>query len=444
MRYTGAWFFTVFLGMLVVPFFSFADTASQRAALQAQLDEINKEIQQNQDKLKAEQQQRTSLERDVAILDSKIQQAQLEIKRRNLTISQLKNGIADKQSGIDSLDSQVAAGEASLAQILRRTRQIDDTSFVERALQGTFSDLFNEVSDFETIQRALGESFTTMAVQRTDLSARKAALQDQQQEEQSLLQIQVLQQNSLKAIEQQKQDLVTAAKGQESVYLQIIANKQQSAAQIQSALFALNGAQSTSFGQIYTYAKEASAKTGVRPALILAILRQETNLGENVGQCLLTNSPRKGDGKGVNTGRPFSGVMKGSRDVDPFMDITSRLGINPYAQVVSCPQAGGYGGAMGPAQFIPSTWVLYESRLANATGVSIPNPWDVRTATFAAAILMMDNGADAGTRDAEQLAALRYFAGWANAKKASWSFYGTSVMEFADEYQKDIDVLSGA
>ncbi|MCR4325574.1 MAG: lytic murein transglycosylase [Patescibacteria group bacterium] len=425
----------------------YADTiADQQAALQAQLDAINKEIEQNKVQLSEAQKQRTSLERDVAILDYQIQEAQLEIRQRNLAIRQLRNSIAQKQSGIESLDEQVSAGQSSLAQILRKTNEIDNTSMVELILGGgTLTDVFKSIGDFQSVQRALGESFTVMAVQRSDLSARKKALETQQQEEQDLLQLQVLQQDSLKDKERQKQELVDAAKGQEAAYEKVISSKQQTAAQIKAALFSLNGSnRTTSFGDIYQYAKEASEITGVRPALILAILRQETNLGQNIGQCLLTNTPKKGDGKGVNTGRVFSAVMKPTRDVDPFMDITRELGIDPASQVVSCPQAGGYGGAMGPAQFIPSTWILYKDRIAKATGQTPPNPWDPRTATFATAILMEDNGADRGTRASEKLAALRYFAGWANASKPSWSFYGDSVMEFADSYQADIDVLENS
>lgn len=441
MRSVCARFFLVVL-FGAMPFSIYADTASQRAQLQAQLDELNREIQQNQSQLEEQQRQRSSLERDVAILDSKIQQAQLEIKRRNLTITQLKNDIADKQAGIESLDSQVAAGQQSLARILRRTREIDDLSFAQVLLQGSFSDLFREISDFELIQEALGKSFTVMATQRSDLSARKIALQDKQQEEQDLLQIQVLQQNSLKAIERQKQDLIAAAKGQESIYQQIIANKQQSAAQIKAALFGLRDTSAIPFGTAYQYAKEAEAVTGVRAALTLAIMTQETNLGENVGQCLLTNQPNKGNGKGKNTGTPFSRVMKPDRDVDPFMQITAELGLDPYMEVVSCPQSIGYGGAMGPAQFIPSTWVLYKDRIARATGEAPPNPWNARTAIFATALFMADLGADTGTYASERKAALRYFAG-SNWNKPAFAFYGNAVMDFAEKYQRDIGVLGG-
>jgi len=98
---------------------------------------------------------------------------------------------------------------------------------------------------------------------------------------------------------------------------------------------------------------------------------------------------------------------------------------------------------MGPAQFIPSTWILYKDRIAAMTGNNPPNPWDPRTAIFASAILMMDNGADAQTPQAERLAALRYLAGWKNATNPSYAFYGDDVMEIAVRIQSQIDVLKG-
>jgi membrane-bound lytic murein transglycosylase B len=232
------------------------------------------------------------------------------------------------------------------------------------------------------------------------------------------------------------------AKGQEATYQKVIADKQKTAAQIKSALFGLRDGGAIPFGTAYQYAKDASAKTGVSPALILAVLRQETNLGANVGKCLLTNSPNKGNGIIKTSGTPVTRVMKPDRDVDPFMQITSELGIDPASQVVSCPQTSGYGGAMGPAQFIPSTWLLYKDRLTASTGDSPPNPWQPRVAIFAVGMLMADNGADQGTRDSERRAALRYFAG-ANWNKASYAFYGDGVMGFRDDYQQDIDVLEG-
>lgn len=436
------------LGLLFVlsPQLSFAQVtdAQQRAQLQAELDQIEKDIANNKGTLTDLQKQRTTLERDIAILDNKIKTAQLQIKQSDLTLKQLGTDISGKQSAIRQVDSKVAQGQESLAQILRKTREIDDISLATVLLStGSLSDLFEEIDQFEQLQFALGESFDRMAVLRTDLSDRKQALEEKQDEAQKVRDVQVLAKQAIQSDEAEKQRILTATKGQETTYQNLIADKQKKAAEIRAALFGLRDSGAIPFGTAYQYAKEASAATGVRAAVILAVLTQETNLGENVGQCLVTNSPNKGDGKGKNTGTPIPQVMKGSRDVDPFMQITSELGLNPYAQVVSCPPGYGYGGAMGPAQFIPSTWVLYKDRIARVTGENPPNPWNARTAVFATALLMADNGADAGTRSAERLAALRYFAGWGNANKSAYAFYGDDVMSIADRLQGEIDIING-
>ena len=265
-----------------------------------------------------------------------------------------------------------------------------------------------------------------MAAQRSDLSARQTSLESQQQEQQQLLQVQVLQQSSLKSTETQKQNLVTATRGQESVYQQIIASQQQTAAQIKAQLFSLNNANhSTSFGDMYNYAKEASTATGVEPAFILAILTEESNLGQNVGNCT------------------YESAMSPNRDVPDFLQLMQQLGIDPNSEKVSCAQSyGAYGGAMGPAQFIPSTWMLYQDRIATAAGQNPPNPWDPRTATFATAIYMSDLGADVQTSAAEREAALRYLAGsrWQNA---AYAFYGEAVMNYTQQYEQNIAVLNG-
>ncbi len=416
-------------------------TPEERAQLEQQLADVEAQIERNKNDLSVTQKERTSLERDVAVLNSKIQAAQLAIKQRDLKIKQIGGDVGDLQRGIGNLDTKVSASQQSLAQILRLTRQIDDTTLVELALGQSFTDLFEDIDNFERIQVALDQSFTEMAATRSDLSSRKAALEDKQHEESDLLQLQQLQKKDLQGTEAQKKTLVAAAKGQEANYQKVIAEQTKTATQIKNTLFGLRDGGAIPFGTAYQYAKEAQAKTGVEPALTLAVLRQETNLGENVGKCLVTNSPNKGDGIGKVSGTSIRGVMKPDRDVDPFMQITAELGIDPTVQVVSCPQSVGYGGAMGPAQFIPSTWVLYKSRLAAATGDNPPNPWQARTAIFATSMLMADNGADQGTRDSERRAALRYFAG-GNWSKPSYAFYGDGVMKYRDEYQADIDVLN--
>ncbi len=398
-------------------------TPEERAKLEQELAQVEKEIAQNKSALAGKQAERQSLERDVAILDGEIREAQLGIRQRNLAIKRLTDGITDKEAAIKILDAKVVEGQVSVAQMIRRTREIDDTTLVELVLNGSLSDLFVEVDNFQTVQEALDTAFKEMAIARDDLADRKEALFTQQQEEEELRQLQVLQQRSLERVEGEKQGLVKLAKGEESVYQRTITEQTKTANEIRARLFELRDSGAIPFGKAYEYAKEASAATGVRPALILGVLAQESNLGENVG-----------------TGN-WKTDMHPTRDVPVFKTLMEELGLDPDQQKVSKKPWYGWGGAMGPAQFIPSTWVMYKERIGQITGSNPPNPWDARTAIFASGLLMADNGADAGTRASERLAALRYFAGWGNANKPAYAFYGDGVMGLADKFQKEIDII---
>jgi membrane-bound lytic murein transglycosylase B len=400
-------------------------TAASQATLQAELDQLNQQIAQNQALLAQQQQQRATLENEVSILNSQIKEAQLEIKQRNLTIQQVQDSIAQAQSGISGLNSQVSAGQQSLAQILRETNEINETPLAIQILQGSLPDAFQDVSDFQTLQQALGNSFTVMTNEKNDLSAREQTLETQNEQESALLQAQQAQAASLQQTETQKQNLVTATKGQESVYQQLIANQQRTASQIEAQLFSLrDSTQTASFGDIYSYAQQAGTATGVPPAFIMGILSEESDLGQNVGNC------------------SYLTAMNPTRDVPIYLQLMSQLGLDPNSEKVSCKPSYGWGGAMGPAQFIPSTWQLYQARIASASGQNPPNPWAPRTATFATALYMEDLGANSGTAAAERTAALKYFAGgsWRNP---AFAFYGNDVICLTEQMQQQINVING-
>ena len=135
--------------------------------------------------------------------------------------------------------------------------------------------------------------------------------------------------------------------------------------------------------------------------------------------------------------------MKPDRDQDPFIAITKDLGRDPDVTPVSCPMRGkngkriGWGGAMGPAQFIPSTWMGYKEKVSAITGKSPADPWDIRDAFMAAALLLKNNGADA-TEDGQWKAAMRYFSGSTNKR---YRFYGDNVLILTAKYEQDIKDL---
>lgn len=438
--------------LLVYPHFSQAqatDLGARRAQLQAELDDLEKQIAQTQSTLTGLKGEGQSIQRDINIIDADIKKTQLQIRATQVQIDALAQNIVVHSNTIGQLSGDIESERQSLGQIIRSTREIDDSSsLIEVVLSSDdLSSFFSDLDSYVTLKQALGDSSNQLMHSKTAAETEKNALVDQKSQQEKLQSIQAAERATLVSQESQKAKLLAANKSQTAKYQSIYDTQQKTAAQIRAELFSLAGGG----GQIplptaIALAKAAGASTGVRPALILGIMKQETNLGANVGQCLLTNVPNKGDGKGKNTGTPFSGVMKPDRDVDPFMTITSTLGIDPYSQPVSCPPSYGYGGAMGPGQFIPSTWMVLKDRVSAAAGhpATIANPWNNLDAFTATAILMADNGASAGTADAERTAALRYFAGWGNASNPAYAFYGDSVMGFAAQFQSDIQTLSGS
>lgn len=83
-------------------------------------------------------------------------------------------------------------------------------------------------------------------------------------------------------------------------------------------------------------------------------------------------------------------------DEAAFLRITQALGLNADTVPLSCPYGNGWGGAMGPSQFIPTTWELYQSRIATVTGNNPPNPWNAEDAFAATAIYLKDLGLPLG------------------------------------------------
>ncbi len=241
--------------------------------------------------------------------------------------------------------------------------------------------------------------------------------------------------------EKQKKTLLALNKNDQLNYQTVIQNGQKRAQEIKSALFKLRDVAAITFGDAVVLAERASATTGVRAAYVLAIIQQESNLGANVGQCYLADVAT-GAGTRKSNGSAIQNVMKATRDVQPFMEITKALGRDPFKTVVSCPIAsvGGYGGAMGPAQFIPSTWQLFAHKIANNVGRASSDPWNPEDAFMASALYLADLGASSQVYTAERNAACRYYSGRACSGSTNTA-YGNQVMARVESIQANMNVL---
>jgi len=419
------------------------DIAAKRAALQAQLDTLNTQIAQTQSTLNTLHGEHSSLQRDIDILTAGIKQSQLQVQATQLQIQALSQNITLQNKTITVLSGKIDDQHQALADIIRQTRQLDDASLVEVAFASEdLNTFFGDVDSFASLQEALGASTAKLSDTKDQTETQKEQLTSQETQKEQLKTLEVQEQQKIQSQQKQKQVLLSQTKGQEASYQSTLDVQQKTAAQIRDELFALaGGGGAIPLPTAIADAKIASKITGVRAAMILAILSQESDLGKNTGQCLVTDLTT-GDGKGKNTGTPFEGVMKAPRDTTVFKQLMDALGRDWTTTAVSCPQPGGYGGAMGPTQFIPSTWVLYQTRIESALGVATTDPWNALHAITATGLYLEDVGAAGGSSAAESEAAAKYFAGgnWATAGQS----YAASVMSKAAQFQEDIDTLGSS
>ena len=387
---------------------------------------------------KQQQKQTGTLTGDVKYLTSQINALKTKVKARALVIAQLKVNIREKLNKIESLSDKIDREHESLAQLLRNTNEFDDETIIHLILSdNSISNFYSDLESYASIKQAVKASVDVIRgiksqteVAKTDLEKKQNAETDAKAELESA-------QKKVALSEAEKKQLLSLSKQTEAAYQKLAAEKKARANKIRSALFPLAGvSKGIPFGTALSYANEVSKATGVDPAFLLAILTQESNLGANVGQCYLTNA-ETGAGVGKNTGTPFINVMKPTRDVQPFLAITSTLGVNPFQTAVSCPIAGvaGWGGAMGPAQFIPSTWKIFETRLKNVLGHSA-NPWSPKDAFMASGMYLTDLGGIGTSASAQNIAACKYYG----SGGASCS-YSASVQRLKATIQANIDLL---
>ena len=434
-----------FISFLLILFFVFGvltpvfadqlqDAQDQKAKLEAELDRLEREIAQKQKELENQKGQSASLSRDITILTTKINQSKLDIQSKNLTIQKLGGEIVQKNKKIQTLTQKIETEKETLAQMIRKDRELDDMPLVNVLLsKNSLSDIYGDVQNFASIKNAIKNSVQKIVGVRQETQEEKKTLEEKKNKETDIKVALEAEKKRVEQNEAEKKKLLSISKNKETEYQQVLAEKAKRKAAILSALFSLRDTAAISFGKALEYANEASKATGVRPAFLLAIITQESNLGTDQGSCYVTNM-ETGAGASSRSGKTFPNVMHPTRDIPPFKRITESLGRDYTKTLVSCPIGGiGYGGAMGPAQFIPSTWIGMQSRLMKLLDKSYVDPWNARDAFMASALFLSDLGAGKGGYTAESQAAGKYYAGskWNTLGKA----YSNQVMAKATKIQ---------
>src|SRR3989344_5611687 len=325
-------------------------SVQERQELEKQLKELESQIEQYEDQIVGYQKQGSSLKNEVAKLTSKISKLRLQIKAVNLTLTQLDLKISEAQEKINTTEVSIDEKQDTLGELLRKIYQYDNSTLMEIFLANpSLSDFYSDVNNITLLQGDLRNTINEITDLRNELKEQKDQYALARADTKTIQEYQLVQQNESEQLAQQKSGLLTITKNQESRYQQLLKETKKTAAEIRSRIFALLGGVEMTFEQAYNMAKIAESATGVRAAMILAVLDRESALGKNVGRCEYTTA-------------------MSPKNQTIFLDILKELGLAPDAVKVSCPNAESvYGGAMGPAQFIPSTWILYKAKIEAVT-----------------------------------------------------------------------------
>ena len=376
--------------------------------------------------------QKNTLQNAITKLKNKITSLNNDIKQGKIMVQGLNVQISETQISINKTSKKIENSQSQISSILRSIYAEDKKPTIAVLIEGNLSDFFSNLTYLDNLNTQVSSLLDSTKNLKSYLQGQHVKMSDNVDQLQKTIALQTLQKQQNEQNQKQQDQYLKLTEAQYQQQLKEKQDAEAKSAKIKAMLFQVVGvSKAPTFGEALEFAKQAAALVGIRPAFLLAEISQESAIGKNVGQCYLVDSIT-GEGKKISTGVVMQKVMKPTRDVQPFISITKALGRDPYKTPVSCPIVGvaGWGGAMGPAQFIPSTWNLFTDRLKDILGRPA-DPWQIKDAFTAAGLYLADLGASAKTPSAESAAASKYYGGS--------SSYARSVMSRASCIQTFID-----
>ncbi len=398
---------------------AFAADDTNQKELQNKIKELRQEINDYQDQIDAKSNKEESLRNEVDKLEADIAKIELQIQETNLVIQNLDIDISNKETDIGNTQKEADARKKILGNFLQELYEQGSTSDVEMALGSeTFSDYFFQSDSFDSFQERTREIYDQYIIVRDKLRHDRDDLIGKKEKQMDLRAMQNDQQNVLDMQKGAKNSLLGKTQDEKEALSEEMGNLQAQLNALQSL------GEPITLEQAINAAKYASKLTDVAPEFLLGVLRVESGLGTNVGggRYKKDMNPSQRDA--------FKSICKSlGRDPDKT-PVSKRICYNSKAK----DRCGGWGGAMGPAQFMPSTWMGYKSRAEKLTGNKPADPWDLKDSMVAMGLKLAEvDGVTDGNRKAWKKAAGMYLAGSAWEE---YSWYSDRVLYYADGYKK--------
>ncbi|MCX6754115.1 MAG: hypothetical protein NTV03_03625, partial [Candidatus Nomurabacteria bacterium] len=235
------------------------NTQAERAILQAEYDQLQKEMAALEKQKENQKGQSASIDRDISVLKTKIKKSQLDIQAKNLLIKKLGGEIVEKDKKINVLNVRIGDIQESLAQLIRKDREIDDKSILALILsKDSISDVYSDIDTFSSIKRSINTSVTEIRGIKALTEDEKLKLeQTKNKETDTKVQLETAK-KAVEISEKDKQQLLSISKNKEAEYQKVLAEKAKRKSEILAMLFNLRDTSAIPFGTALEYAKTAS------------------------------------------------------------------------------------------------------------------------------------------------------------------------------------------
>jgi len=303
--------------------FAAVENAETRKALEAELVQLEKEMADYEKQISEYKKTGNTLQSEITRMNNQVAKLNLQIKSIMVTLKKVNKDIDSTTTEIGVTETKIEKKRRIIGEMVQEIYRNENQGVLLTLLANNdLSNFFTDLNNLANVSDRLRFNLDELIGFKTDLSDQKEALALQKMDIETLQAYQEAQRKEIAKTKAEKDSLLKVTKGKETEYQKVLATKQKTAAEIRSRLFDMVGGGQLKFEEAYKLARAAESATGVRAALILAVLNKESALGQNVGKCRYDVNPYYPDRASNKT------TMKPNTDMPHFFEITKKLNLN--------------------------------------------------------------------------------------------------------------------
>lgn len=409
----------------------------KRSEIEKEISRLEQDAAAIDENIKNTQASASTLSGEIKIFNDEIKQRQLEIKKLNLVLQKTGADIKKATEMVSALSLKINKQRKALSASLFLLSTYDQDTILAVLLKNKkLSDFFTLLHNLDLVQSDIQTALVDLRQDRKDFETKKEELAGFQEEQEELKVFKEIEERFLAQKKKEKDEILRLTKGKEALFQQLLKSKKKDIAALKTQLFYIEKTGITAEDAV-KFADLAAKRAGIRTAFLLALLEVET--GKQFEDGIISVGTNLGTGNWqkdlykcyINLGKRSAAES----EKRAFLSITEKLNLDPDKMPVSRKPSYGCGGAMGPAQFLPTTWLRFEKKVAELTGHNPPSPWNVEDAFTASAVFLASAGADLQTQAGEIRAAKTYISGSPSCSKYICRSYSNRIIALA----RDID-----